>query len=340
MTQLSATRQRSTSRTHLNAPLKSMDLPDRGFISPETRRQFRLLAVGLMLATALLFPFLVWTPSPGTPSARHQSQAGSLTVQAESQPVADQLQPLDLIPPTTVVFDEPLQHPQTSFEQLDETSQDSEPVISQTPATPSLRPAVTKAAASQSSATASDPIVENLLTEYVRDWPGLGNGPKDGDGEESPAYVFGSMDSYQRLLQERGVVIAFNRQTEVRFQLGTTLAPRQWKESYVKSWADLPRYSKRVSRLPTTHPLVSSLRARFLSEHPDWAAGDTMLMVAIPEVVDAAILQAQQAACKQQRIRPNSRVVTIGDLTVEAGEIRYVVRAVKDFSVGTGVAAR
>ncbi len=177
-----------------------------------------------------------------------------------------------------------------------------------------------------------------MLTELAE---GVGNGQKETDGENGPAYVLSSMESYQRLLKEaRGVIIALNMKTELSFQLGSSLTPKQWKESPLTSWRNLPNYSKRVTPLPTADPAVAALRARFLSEHPDWEARQTRLMLAIPQSLDDTILQAQLAACDRHRIRPSSRVVTIGDLVPQPNGVTYVVRAVKDFSSRDRVAAR
>lgn len=325
------------SETPTGFPLPA--LPNRNFISRATQWQFRLVTALLVLPSAalLVLPLLSSgadaKPEPPKPQ---ESQRGSLTVL--SQPASKPEQPPESSPPTPVVTPKLAQTLPPQPDSTAETEPDSEPVVRRQPPEP---PQVASTPANQELASvATDFAVETLLAEYARTWEGLGNGQTDADGESAPAYVFNSMSSYLRLLRERGVVIAFNRQTEVRLLLGSSLTPKQWKESNLKSWLDLPGYSKRVSLLPPTDPSVASLRTRFLREHPDWIASNTMLVVAIPETVDATIRQAQQFACDQHGIRPNARVVTIGDLASRASGLTYDVTAIKDLTPSNRTAAR
>lgn len=301
------------------AKLTLPELPERGFITRETRCKVRWMSASLLLVTIpfLVGPMLALESTSTVETKPYQSQRGSLTVE---RPILAPAKPHEPVTPTQLVAVKP--PPQSKPRETDSAEQPQ--IASESKPAPPISPAV-----------------ELLLTELAETWEGLGNGPKEAEGQVGPAYVFASMDSYQRLMKEqRAVIIAFNVKTELRFQVGNSLSPRQWREALLNSWLDLPTYSKRVSLLPPSDLAVSALRARFLSEHPDWEARHTQLMLAIPQSLDDAILQAQLAACERHHIRPSSKIVTIGDLVPQSNGVTYVVRAVKDLSSRDRVAAR
>ena len=306
------------------------ELPERSFITRSTRLKCRWIFAIVMLGplAVLAGSLLEHASNADTQPKPYQTQRGSLTVQRKE---VDSNQPRDPVAPTQLVA---VKTPPPQAQPRDENSTEQARIASES----RPRPSTTTIAPTPEQAAPVSQEVEQLLTELAE---GVGNGQKETDGENGPAYVLSSMESYQRLLKEaRGVIIALNMKTELSFQLGSSLTPKQWKESPLTSWRNLPNYSKRVTPLPTADPAVAALRARFLSEHPDWEARQTRLMLAIPQSLDDTILQAQLAACDRHRIRPSSRVVTIGDLVPQPNGVTYVVRAVKDFSSRDRVAAR
>lgn len=308
-----------TSFTKLTLP----ELPERGYISRETRRKCRWGLASLLLVTILLLigPLLAVKATSDVEPKPYQAQRGSLTVSR----------------PTTVAEKprEPVTPPQSK--PRDKVLANNEPIASDSAPTPAN---VANASVPEQSQPVSR-AVEELLTDLAMTWEGIGNGQTEAEGQVAPAYVFASMSSYQRALKDhRAIIIAFNTKTELRLQLGSSLTSRSWKESPLNSWLDLPGYAKRVSLLPPSDPAVSALRTRFLNEHPNWDARHTQIMLAIPNSLDAAILEAQLAACERHHIRPGSKVVTIGDLVPQSNGVAYVVGAVKDLSSRDRVAAR
>lgn len=319
----------TTSFTKLTLP----ELPERGFITRETRRKCRWGLASLLLVTIplLIGPLLTVDATSDAEPKPYQVQRGSLIV---SRPTPASEKTREPVTPTQPVA---VKLPSPQSKARDDVSTKKELIANESVPTP------------QNVATASLPeqsqpvsqAVEQLLTELAETWEGIGNGQTEAEGQIAPAYVFASMSSYQRALKEhRAVIIAFNTKTELRFQLGSSLTSKSWKESPLNSWLDLPGYSKRVSLLPPSDPVVSALRARFLNEHPNWETRHTQLMLAVPAALDDAILQTQLAACQRSHIRPGSRVVTIGDLVPQSNGVAYVVRDVKDLSSRDRVAVR